>query len=75
MNKIPYFHIPKQLLTKEYNDFSVQSKVLFAMIFTNAERTKDISETAKLIEAIDPKELNSMRKSLQQIKCDEREGK
>lgn len=62
LKTIPYFYMPKQIMTPDYAAFSVESKLLFSMIFTNAEHIKTISETAQLIESIGEKELYNMRR-------------
>ncbi len=57
----PCFYMPKQIMTPQYAAFSVESKLLFSMIFTNAEHIKALTETAELIERIGEKELYNMR--------------
>lgn len=56
----PCFYIPKQLMTKEYSGFSVESKLLFGMVLTNATQAKSINELADLICKIDSQELKLM---------------
>lgn len=68
----PCFYLPKQLMTKKYSDFSAESKLLFAMIFTNCEHSKSIKETSDLIQNISEKDLEIMRSQFQK---DKKEGK
>lgn len=60
-NKAPCYYMPKQIMTQEYSNFSVESKMLFSMVFTNAEHINAITETANLINCIGSKELYNMR--------------
>lgn len=72
---VPCYYMPKQIMTSEYADFSVECKMLFSMVFTNAQHIKTITETAKLIENIGEKELYNMRRLLEQnINAAESEG-
>ena len=64
---IPYYYLPQQIMNEKYEAFSVESKMLFSMIFTNAEHIKAIKETAQLIEKIDEKELYEMRHMLERM--------
>ena len=57
----PCYYLPKQLFTSEYKDFSPESKMLFGMIFTNANSKAVIKETSRLIESINDNTLNNMR--------------
>lgn len=59
---IPCYYLPKQIMTEDYAAFSVESKMLFSMVFTNAEHIKTITETAQLIEKIGEKELYNMHR-------------
>ena len=70
MLKTPCFYIPKQLLTPEYAGFSAESR----MLFTNAEHTKSIMETAELIQSIGKNELYNMRHEFEES-IKESEGK
>lgn len=65
---ISSYYLPKQIMTSDYASFSVESKLLFAMIFTNSEHIKTITETAQLIEKIGEKEMYNMRRLLDQAK-------
>lgn len=65
---ISSYYLPKQIMTSYYAEFSVESKMLFSIIFTNAEHIKTITETAQLIEKIGEKEMYNMRRLLEQMK-------
>ena len=67
MAKTPCFYVPKQLISPEYANFSVESKLLFGMILTNSQQTKSIQELAELIQTIDYKELKLMHSQLMKI--------
>lgn len=73
---ISSYYLPKQIMTSDYESFSVESKLLFSIIFTNAEHIKTITETAQLIEKIGEKEMYNMRRLLDQMKdtANESEG-
>lgn len=60
--KAPCFYLPKQLMTAQYSDFSIEAKLLFSMAFTNAEHSKSIMEMSMLVNKIGDKELKSMHK-------------
>lgn len=66
MSEFPCFSMPVQLMTPEYRDFSIRSKVLFSILFTHADSAQDITDTAALIQAINPKELAEMKKAFRQ---------
>lgn len=65
-----YFSMPKQLMTAEYSNFSVSSKMLFSILFTHAETAQDITNTAELINSIPMKELIEMKKQFRQHEKD-----
>lgn len=44
--------LPTELFSKDYSKFSVKTKVLFAMVLTDADTGKSISELAELIETM-----------------------
>lgn len=54
------FYLPKQLMEETYQNFSAESKLLFAMVFTNASGCKALQEVAALITAIDSRNLTEM---------------
>ena len=60
--RVPCYYMPKQIMTSDYSDYSVECKLLFSMIFTNAQHIKTIIETAKLSENIGEKELYNMHR-------------
>lgn len=67
------FYLPKQMMKEEYQNFSAESKLLFAMIFTNASSYKAIQEVASLIQAIETKKLSEMHKQYLSIEHTESE--
>lgn len=70
---MPCFYLPKQLFNNKYSSFSAESKLLFSMIFTNAEHIKAIKETASLIHRISDNELAYMRQEYTSM-LEEKEG-
>lgn len=60
------YYMPKQIMTPEYASYSIEAKMLFSMIFTNAEHIKAMKETAALIENISERELSLMQKTFKQ---------
>lgn len=60
-------YIPKQLITPKYNHFSSNSKILFSLVFCNAESIVEIRETAKLISSMDDICLLNMQTQLRKI--------
>lgn len=66
----PCYYIPKQLITPEYAVFSVETKLLFGMILTNAKQTKSICEVADLIKNITEKDLKFMHDQIAHIEED-----
>lgn len=49
MNESNYFFLPKELMNKDFSNFSVKAKMLFSIIITEAENAKSINEVANLI--------------------------
>lgn len=49
MNESNYFFLPKELMNKDFSNFSVKSKMLFSIIITEADNAKSINEVANLI--------------------------
>lgn len=62
--------MPSELLGDKYTNFSVESKLLFSMIFTNAEHTSAIKETSRLINSISNKDLYRMRQGILDIEVE-----
>lgn len=62
------FCLPKNIVTPQFAGYSAESKLLFAMVFSNAEHTKAIYEVANMISKIKEDELNAMRRELSRIK-------
>lgn len=49
LNESNYFFLPKELMNKDFSNFSVKSKMLFSIIITEADNAKSINEVANLI--------------------------
>lgn len=49
MNESNYFFLPKELMNKDFSNFSVKAKMLFSIIITEADNAKSINEVANLI--------------------------
>lgn len=49
LNESNYFFLPKELMNKDFSNFSVKAKMLFSIIITEAENAKSINEVANLI--------------------------
>ncbi len=60
-----YFYLPSELFTKDYSDFSNESKLLFGMLLTNMTTAKAVMDTARLIDEIGVRKISSMHKSLE----------
>lgn len=56
------FFLPKELLTKEYSNYSLKSKMLFSIVLTEAENGTSINELAELIEKIGSRNVSSLYK-------------
>lgn len=62
-DKISYFYLPKELIHDEkYKSFAIEAKLLFAMVFTCAEKNKFILDLADFIKAIGENKLKKLRK-------------
>lgn len=55
-----YYCLPKELLTEEYSDYSLQTKLLFSIIITEAETIKSITDMSKLITDVGSKKLSTI---------------
>ena len=58
MSKLNYFCLPKEIMNKEFSDFSIQTKLLFSIIITEANSAKSVSEVASLINELGPSRIN-----------------
>lgn len=58
------FVMPKELLTKEYLNYSLKSKMLFSIVLTEAENGTSINELAELIEHIGSRKVSSIYQSV-----------
>ena len=65
MNETNYFCLPKELLTPEFSDYSIKSKLLFAIVITEAETVKSLNELASLIQFIGEKRLSTFYHQIQ----------
>ncbi|MEE1154191.1 MAG: hypothetical protein UH241_03445, partial [Acutalibacteraceae bacterium] len=52
LNESKYFFLPKELLDKDFANFSVKAKLLFSIIITEADSAKAINEVADLIDEL-----------------------
>lgn len=58
------FYLPKEIMTDEYRGYSAETKLLFAMLLSNANTSSAIVNVAKLIDELGSKEVNSLHKEL-----------
>ena len=63
----PCYYIPKNLITSEYANFSVESKVLFGIVLTTAQQIKSIKELSDLIKTMSDDNLRKMHKEIADI--------
>lgn len=61
-----YFFIPKEIMTEEYQKYSVESKLLFSILISNSGTASAIAETSNLINKIGVKKIGAMQKMLSQ---------
>lgn len=59
------FYLPKAIMTEEYSEYSVEAKLLFAMLLSNAKTSTAIIRVAELIDELGTKKINTMHKELQ----------
>jgi len=67
------FYLPKKIMTDEYREYSAETKLLFAMLLSNANTSSAIVNVAKLIDELGSKEINLLHKQLQK-NIEESEG-
>ncbi len=67
------YYVPKELITAEYREYSAETKLLFAMLLSNANTSSAIVNVAKLIDELGSKEINLLHKQLQKA-IEESEG-
>lgn len=53
-----FFGLPTELLTPEYSQYSNQSKLLFAIVISEAENTRALKDLAEIIQKIGDKKLS-----------------
>lgn len=75
MNESSCFCLPKELLTPEFSMYSNKSKLLFAIVITEAETAKSINELSSLIQKIGEKRVSALYHQVHTgIAGDERRG-
>ena len=67
------YYVPKELIKAEYREYSAETKLLFAMLLSNANTSSAIVNVAKLIDELGSKEINLLHKQLKKI-IEESEG-
>lgn len=72
-NPLSFIYVPKEIMTDEYHNYSIETKLLFAMILSNAETASSISNVARLIDEIGIRKISSFQKELKKT-IDESEG-
>lgn len=65
MNETNYFFLPKELMDKDFANFSVKAKLLFSIIITEADSAKSINEVAELIEELGSGRVNRLYEKVQ----------
>ena len=58
------FYLPKELMDDNYKLYSIETKMLFAILLSSSQSAKSISNVAKLIEDIGNTKINAMCKDL-----------
>lgn len=53
--------LPKELVTDNYDDYSAESKILFAFLLTESSSAKNIFETADLVRKIGLKKVRNYK--------------
>lgn len=64
MNTNSYFYIPKEIMTENFCEYSAESKLLFAMLLSNASTTAAVMSTAKLIDELGVRKIAAIQKEL-----------
>lgn len=64
MNTNSYFYIPKEIMTKNFSEYSAESKLLFAMLLSNATTASAVVATAKLIDELGVRKIAAIQKEL-----------
>lgn len=59
------YYVPKELIKAEYREYSAETKLLFAMLLSNANTSSAIIGVARLIDELGSKEINFLHKELQ----------
>lgn len=54
-----YFCLPPEVLTPEFAEFSNQSKLLFAIVITEAENAKALIDLSEIIQKFGDKKLSA----------------
>ena len=64
MNTNSYFYIPKEIMTENFREYSAESKLLFAMLLSNASTAASVVSTAKLIDELGVRKIAAIQKEL-----------
>lgn len=62
-----YYYLPKELVTPQYADYSLQTKMLFSIVISEAETAKSVMEMSQLINDIGSKNILALIKSAHAI--------
>lgn len=62
-----YYYLPKELITPQYADYSLQTKMLFSIVITEAETAKSVMEMSQLINDLGSKNISAILKSSHDI--------
>ncbi len=60
-------YLPKELMTPSYAKYSVETKLLFAMLLTEAHKSSSVVKVAELIQQVGNNEINSLKIELEEI--------
>lgn len=58
-----YFYLPKEIMTSEFDNFTTETKMLFAILLTNCSTAKSITNIAELINVLGEQKINSLCKA------------
>ena len=60
MNETNCFCLPKELFSKEFSEYSNKCKLLFAVVLTEAETAKSLSELSELIQQLGARRVSAL---------------
>lgn len=67
-----FIYLPKELMTSEYKGYSIETKLLFAMVLSNSVTASAVVDVADLIMQLGKNEISTLQSGLKKANETER---